>query len=123
MKACCLCLPLTAVASFGWLGTARTAWNLLNMCWFDWAHCAAQILDDAEKHMVSAEEVRLPHRIVHLPMAFNEKWTHEAINRWALAPGEQWVAGKAVNDWRRAGKHKCVTASSWSLCSQGHILP
>lgn len=41
-----------------------------------------QILDDAEKHMVSAEEVRLPHRIVHLPMAFNEKWTHEAINRY-----------------------------------------
>ena len=42
-----------------------------------------QILDDAEKHMVSAEQVRLPHRIIHLPMAFDEKWTHEAINRFA----------------------------------------
>lgn len=64
------------------------------MCWFDWAHCTAQILDDAEKHMVSAEEVRLPHRIVHLPMAFNEKWTHEAINRWA------WGSWRAMGGWK-----------------------
>lgn len=32
--------------------------------------------------MQPADNVALPYRIIHLPLAFNEKWTHDAINRW-----------------------------------------
>lgn len=31
--------------------------------------------------MRPADNVTLPHRIIHLPLAFNDKWTNEAISR------------------------------------------
>lgn len=34
--------------------------------------------------MKPADDVSLPYRVLHLPLAFNEKWTQEAINRRAL---------------------------------------
>jgi len=36
----------------------------------------------AETEMASAGNVRLPTRIVHLPLAFNDRWTHEAIAKY-----------------------------------------
>jgi hypothetical protein len=32
--------------------------------------------------MKPADAVRLPYRVLHLPMAFNERWTRDAISRW-----------------------------------------
>lgn len=40
-----------------------------------------QILDQAERDLSPADNMVLPTRILHLPMAFNERWTHDAINR------------------------------------------
>ncbi len=31
--------------------------------------------------MEPADHVKLPYRVLHLPLAFNERWTHEAINK------------------------------------------
>lgn len=31
--------------------------------------------------MQPADGIRLPYRVVHLPLAFNERWTHDSINR------------------------------------------
>lgn len=40
-----------------------------------------QIIEAAEARMQPADGIRLPYRVVHLPLAFNERWTHDAINR------------------------------------------
>ena len=59
-----------------------------------------QILDDAEEQMESADAMHLPHRIVHLPLAFNEKWTHDAINRCA-----EFSAVSTMLDWNASKQH------------------
>lgn len=41
-----------------------------------------QALDEAEREMRPADDLVLPTRILHLPLAFNERWTHDAINRY-----------------------------------------
>ncbi|KAI3425770.1 hypothetical protein D9Q98_007745 [Chlorella vulgaris] len=43
-------------------------------------HCL--IIDEGEQNMRPADNVTLPHRIIHLPLAFNDKWTNEAISRY-----------------------------------------
>jgi hypothetical protein len=40
-----------------------------------------QIIDEAEATMKPADDVSLPYRVLHLPLAFNEKWTQDAICR------------------------------------------
>ena len=42
-----------------------------------------KVVEAAERDMRPADAVRLPYRIIHLPLAFDEKWTHDAINRRA----------------------------------------
>ncbi|KAL3134817.1 hypothetical protein ABBQ32_007791 [Trebouxia sp. C0010 RCD-2024] len=37
---------------------------------------------DAEQHLPKAGDVVLPVRVLHLPMAFNERWTHGAIQKY-----------------------------------------
>lgn len=32
--------------------------------------------------MRPADGVKLPYRVLHLPLAFNERWTHDAISRY-----------------------------------------
>lgn len=32
--------------------------------------------------MKPADSLKLPHRVVHLPLAFNERWTNEAVGRY-----------------------------------------
>lgn len=47
--------------------------------------CLMKLLDKAERALPDVHELELPVRVLHLPMAFNEKWTHEAIlkySRW-----------------------------------------
>ncbi len=39
-----------------------------------WARCVSV--------RCQAKDQILPTRIIHLPMAFNEKWTHEAIQKY-----------------------------------------
>ncbi|PSC69627.1 urea carboxylase [Micractinium conductrix] len=41
-----------------------------------------EVVDEAEANMAPADAVKLPYRVLHLPLAFNEKWTHEAISRY-----------------------------------------
>lgn len=41
-----------------------------------------ELVQRAEAEMAPAGEVRLPTRIIHLPLAFNERWTHEAIAKY-----------------------------------------
>ena len=40
------------------------------------------VIDEAERSMKPADDVQLAHRVLHLPMAFNDKWTREAIGRY-----------------------------------------
>lgn len=37
----------------------------------------------AEAELPPASEIKLPTRVLHLPMAFDDKWTNEAISRYA----------------------------------------
>lgn len=41
-----------------------------------------QILDNAERDMIPVDDIKLPSRVLHLPMAFNERWTQEAITKY-----------------------------------------
>lgn len=63
--------------------------------------------------MQPADGVKLPYRVLHLPLAFNERWTHDAINRWA--GGQQQGAWLRCNRacarllvCRREGRVSCV---------------
>ncbi|KAK9905055.1 hypothetical protein WJX75_008745 [Coccomyxa subellipsoidea] len=40
------------------------------------------LLEATERALPSAQDQVLPTRIVHLPLAFNEKWTHDAIAKY-----------------------------------------
>ncbi|CAD7701958.1 unnamed protein product [Ostreobium quekettii] len=40
------------------------------------------LLDEAESALPDVHNLELPVRVLHLPMAFNEKWTHEAIHKY-----------------------------------------
>lgn len=65
--------------------------------------------------MVPADGVRLPHRIVHLPMAFNEKWTHEAISR--CADQQRPPLPEQLNMPPLRVAHCCITRLlSWQSC-------
>ena len=41
-----------------------------------------QVLQQAEKELPSSDNIVLPSRVVHLPMAFDERWTHDAIAKY-----------------------------------------
>jgi hypothetical protein len=53
--------------------------------------------------MQPADNVALPYRVIHLPLAFNEKWTHDAINRWGC---QEW--GGRVGAGAAAGPMKAA---------------
>lgn len=40
------------------------------------------VIDEAESSMKPADDMQLAHRVLHLPLAFNDKWTREAIGRY-----------------------------------------
>ncbi|GMH40935.1 hypothetical protein BSKO_08839 [Bryopsis sp. KO-2023] len=42
-----------------------------------------ELLDRADGSLPDAHGIELQSRVVHLPLAFNEKWTHEAIDKYA----------------------------------------
>lgn len=41
------------------------------------------MLDQADGSLPDVHNIEFPSRIVHLPLAFNERWTHEAIQKYA----------------------------------------
>lgn len=41
-----------------------------------------QVIGEAESKMESADHMKIPHRVIHLPLAFDDKWTNEAIGRY-----------------------------------------
>lgn len=41
-----------------------------------------QVLEEAEALIPDVSSMVLPSRVVHLPMAFDERWTHEAIAKY-----------------------------------------
>lgn len=40
------------------------------------------MLDEAEAQLPDAHNLVLPSRILHLPMAFEERWTRDAIDKY-----------------------------------------
>jgi urea carboxylase len=41
------------------------------------------LLERGEAELAPATQAKLPSRVIHLPMAFDDRWTHEAIARYA----------------------------------------
>jgi allophanate hydrolase subunit 1 len=69
------------------------------------------VIDEAERSMKPADDVQLAHRVLHLPMAFNDEWTREAIGRYMRSgraeapylPSNVEFVAKNNGGWGRVG--------------------
>lgn len=82
------------------------------------------MLEAAEARIPDCSTMTLPSRVVHLPMAFDERWTHEAIAKYmkSVRPSAPYlpdnIAYIADNNGLSGGKDEvggCVGAWVWRM--------